>query len=203
MLLDITKTLENGMKIWPGDTEFSYTSTMAIKAGDAVNVGKLELSTHTGTHLDAPYHYDETGLRIDQIPLQITCGECIVLEVVNEKVIRKEHVAGVDFKGIKKVLFKTTTNKEGHDYEDFPVFSTDIVPYLKECEVHLIGTDAPSVDALTSKTLDAHHAFKRENIYILEGLELFNVDPDIYYLTALPLKLKNGDGCPVRAILSK
>ncbi|RKL67538.1 hypothetical protein CR203_09315 [Salipaludibacillus neizhouensis] len=202
MLKDITKTMENGMKVWPGDIHFSYTSLAAIRDGDAVNVGKLEMSTHTGTHLDAPYHYDQDGIGIDEIPLDILCGNCIVIELFNVHTITKDHLTSLNFKGVEKVLFKTTQLKEGHSYQDFPVFSKDSAPFLKEMGVHLIGTDAASVDPLNSKNLEAHHSFKETNIFILEGLELFQVEPGFYHLTALPLKLKGGDGCPVRAILS-
>ncbi|WP_280768175.1 cyclase family protein [Salipaludibacillus daqingensis] len=201
--IDITKTLSESMNVWPGDSPFSYKSTMSITNGDSVNVGKIEMSTHTGTHLDAPYHYDKSGQKIDEIPIDAVCGECLVVDAVGVDWIDESIVENLNLNGVKKILFKTTVNKEGHSYENFPIFSENVPRILKQMGVGLIGTDAPSVDPLTSKELLAHHAFRVEGIYILEGVDLSDVVPNIYELIALPLKLKDGDGSPLRAVLKE
>lgn len=201
--IDITKTLVESMNVWPGDSPFKFQSTMSINNGDSVNVGKVEMSTHTGTHLDAPNHYDEKGLTIDEISINDVCGDCLVVNAVGFHVIDESFVAKIKAKGVKKILFKATESKEGYGYDKFPVFSEDAASLLSDRGVNLIGTDAPSVDPLTSKTLDAHHACRKGGIFILEGLDLHEVVPGFYELTALPLKLKGGDGSPVRAVLKE
>ncbi|WP_416149760.1 cyclase family protein [Salipaludibacillus sp. HK11] len=201
--IDITRPLFEGMKVWPGDYDFKFTSSMSIRKGDNVNVGKIEMSTHTGTHLDAPYHYDEDGITIDEIPLDAVCGECLVVETGTVSVIDEEVINTMDLKGITKILFKTTKNEEVYNYDHFPVISEKAAISLSEIGVQLIGTDAPSVDPLTSKSLDAHHAFKRGGVFILEGVDLHHVAAGIYDLIALPLKLEGGDGSPVRALLKE
>jgi arylformamidase len=201
--IDITKTLSEKMNVWPGDSPFKFQATMSINNGESVNVAKVEMSTHTGTHLDAPYHYDETGLTIDEIPLDAVCGDCLVVDAVGYHVIDETLVGKINSKGVKKILFKTTKNKEGHGYDDFPVLSESAAQLLSDKGVCLIGTDAPSIDPLTSQSLDAHHACRKGGIFILEGLDLHAVVPGFYELFALPLKIKGGDGSPVRATLKE
>ncbi|SER42822.1 cyclase family protein [Salipaludibacillus aurantiacus] len=201
--IDITRSLSSDMAVWPGDQPFEYDPTMAILQGDSVNVGRVVMSTHTGTHIDAPYHYDEKGMRVDEIPLESVSGECIVVEAVNLLVIEESFLQNIDFKGTRKVLFKTTSSERGHSYDSFPVFTEEAALLLGEKGVELAGIDAPSVDPLESKTLPAHHAFKEAGTFILEGLDLHHVQPGIYELTAFPLKLKGGDGSPVRAVLKE
>ncbi|PYZ94559.1 arylformamidase [Salipaludibacillus keqinensis] len=201
--IDITKTLKEKMDVWPGDSPYTYQSTMSISKGDTVNVGKIEMSSHTGTHLDAPYHYDQKGMTIDEIPLEGVCGECLVVDARDHPIIKEDDILRLDLKGIKKILFKTTADIHGHKYEDYPVFSEKAATVLGEKGVQLIGTDAPSVDPLTSKTLPAHHAFRKGDVLILEGLALHHVDPGTYELIALPLKIQQGDGSPVRAVLKE
>jgi arylformamidase len=67
--------------------------------------------------------------------------------------------------------------------------------------VMLVGIDTPSIDPETSKTLDAHHAVRSAGMSILEGLVLDEVPAGDYELIALPLRFKNLDASPVRAVL--
>ncbi|WP_179298777.1 arylformamidase [Evansella halocellulosilytica] len=200
--IDISQTLNEDMDVWPGDTPFQYEKTMSLNRGDSVNVSSITMSSHTGTHMDAPYHYDEKGIKIDEVPLEYFHGETLVIHVPEKKMIERKDIVNVDFKGVKKVLFKT--KEEGKvSYDNYAVLSPELAPYLKENNIHLIGIDSPSVDPLTSKDLLAHHALKQENILIIEGLQLQHVKSGFYELYAFPLKIKGGDGCPVRAVLKE
>jgi len=149
--IDISKILSEKMNIWPGDSPFKFQATMAMKKGDSVNVAKVEMSTHTGTHLDAPYHYDENGLTIDEIPIEAVCGDCVVVDAIGCHVINETVMDKIKLKGVKKVLFKTTDRKEGYGYDHFPVFSVSAARMLSDLGITLIGTDAPSVDPLQVK----------------------------------------------------
>ncbi|TMW73544.1 cyclase family protein [Alteribacter natronophilus] len=200
-LIDITQPLEEGMNVWPGDTEFTHQPSMQISGGDSVNVAGITMSTHTGTHIDAPFHVDRNGRTIDELPLEYFTGEAIVVDLVGKKAINPEDLDSVDLKGVKKVLFRTAAEESGHSYHGFPEVSPDLAEKLKKAGVHLIGVDFPSVDPLESKELRTHHALNGAGIAILEGLHLYGVKPGFYELTAFPLRLRGGDGSPVRAVL--
>jgi arylformamidase len=167
-----------------------------------VNVGQLTMSSHTGTHVDAPFHFDQDGKRILDLPLERFMGPAIVVSVENAAEINSELMDKVDFSGVKKVLFKTNAWKNPERFpERIPHIAKGLAPFLKEKGIDLIGVDLPSVDPLDSKELTAHHSLRQHDIGILEGIVLDHVEPGRYELVALPLPLKEGDGSPVRAIL--
>ncbi|WP_444685645.1 cyclase family protein [Alkalicoccus luteus] len=198
--MDISRELHEGMNVWPGDAPFHKSGTMSMEKGDSVNVSKISMSVHTGTHADAPYHYSREGSGISEIDINRFSGPALVVgtdewPVLTINAFQKQLPAGV-----RHVLFKTAA-KPG-SYESFPVMDPALIHALGEQGVQLIGTNAPSVDPLESKDLPAHHACLEEDILILEGLNL-HIEPGLYELVAFPLKLHGADGSPVRAALRK
>jgi arylformamidase len=196
MIHDITIPMNPTLAVWPGDTEFSFTST----AWGTISVGAVTMSCHTGTHADAPRHFLPDGMRIAEIPLEIYVGECIVLDATNLDELGPELFADLSLP--PRVLLKTLA---WTDYTRFP----DEVPVLTEASVallasrgvRLIGLDVPSVDRLQSKDLPIHHALAAAGIHILESVDLRQIPPGSYQLIALPLRLDGADGSPVRAVL--
>ncbi|MGF3104256.1 arylformamidase [Rossellomorea sp. DUT-2] len=201
-IIDISRPLHNDTPVWPGDTPFSFSLNWTKEETESVNVGQLTMSSHTGTHVDAPFHFDNEGKRILDLPLERFVGPAIVVSVENAAEISSERLEEVDLSGVKKVLFKTNAWKNPEEFpERIPPIAKDLAPFLKEKGVDLIGVDLPSVDPLDSKELYAHHSLREHDIGILEGIFLDHVEPGRYELVALPLPLKEGDGSPVRAIL--
>ncbi|MBY6035015.1 arylformamidase [Fictibacillus nanhaiensis] len=201
-LIDISMPLYNGVPNWPGDTSYQFGLSWTKEQSGSVNVGKLEMSTHTGTHIDAPFHFDNEGKRVIDLPLDLYAGPVCVIDVSGLKEITPESIMGKVKANTKRVLFKTGcwTDRSTFPESIVPVLP-EAVPFLKKCGVGLIGVDMPSVDPLDSKGLFAHHALHDHNIHILEGLVLDDVQEGEYELIALPLPLKDGDGSPVRAVL--
>ena len=200
--LDISRPIHTGMPNWPGDTpaDFSFVATKA--QGSSVNVGKLTMSPHNGTHADAPFHYDDTGARIDAVPPETYVGPARVVDVRGHATITIAHLAAHDFAGTPRVLFKTDAWTNPTIFPtDWPLLASDVPAWLAARGVILCGFDVPSVDSLKSKDLPIHHALRRANIVILESLDLRAVAPGVYELIALPLRLVGGDGSPVRAVL--
>lgn len=200
-MMDITRRLYAGHPVWPGDTPFSYELTWKMSEGASVNVGKIVATTHLGTHLDAPYHYDPQGERLEAVPLSILVGPCRVVDARGQAVLDEPFLRTLgDFP--ERVLFYT--GQPGR-WATFPPTFTHVSPaaaeYLAGQGVRLFGTDCPSVDPLESKTLEAHHAFKRGGVYLLEGLALEHVAPGLYELICLPLALEGADAAPARAVL--
>ena len=198
-IIDISRTLSPQTATWPGDRAFKPSWTLRLDEGDAVNVGAISLSLHTGTHVDAPLHVDEDGAAVTRLPLDAFIGSA----VTGREVIRRDMIDQQAVSLPPRVLFKTASSHVStHTWsDDFPSIAPAAIEWLSEQGVVLIGTDAPSVDPANSTALKAHHALKRCGIVNLEGLFLRDVDPGMYQLVAFPLKLEGMDASPVRAVL--
>jgi arylformamidase len=200
-LIDISRTISPETAVWPGDQEVEWTWTSRLNQENAsVNLGSLRLSTHTASHVDAPYHVSEEGRRTDGLPLSAFVGPARVVDVGSASTIRPEHIDGFP---AERVLFKTEASFLPDDEwpESVASFEPDTIRRLADHGVVLVGTDAPSVDPLESTSLPAHHAFREAGIVNVEGLCLANVSPGPYHLMALPLKISGADAAPIRAVL--
>jgi arylformamidase len=200
---DISQKIRPALPVWPGDTQVAFSRTWALGPECPVNVSKLEISTHTGTHADAPFHYDAQGAGADALDLSRYLGPCRVVDARGfGPVIRPEQVADALQGTPPRVLFQTYAAFPATEWRsDFTAVSPELVETLAGLGVVLIGLDAPSLDPQTSKDLFAHHAVRRFGLSILEGLVLDDVPPGDYELIALPLPLEGLDASPVRAVL--
>jgi len=202
-LWDISQPIRPGIPVWPGDTEYAEARTWAIGPGCPVNVSRLTLSSHTGTHADAPLHYDADGAPAAALDLDRYIGPAQVLHVPpGTPAVGVAHLEGRVAAGTTRLLLRTYAVFP-HDAwtADFTAVDAAAIDWLAARGTILIGVDAPSLDPQTSKTLDAHMAVRRHGLGILEGLVLDDVAEGLYELVALPLKLANLDAAPVRAIL--
>ncbi|MBN4076363.1 cyclase family protein [Gemmatimonas aurantiaca] len=202
-IFDISQTLENGMPIWPGDTEFHSSWVMKLAAGESVNLGSVTMSLHSGTHADAPLHFLAEGSAMDECALSIYVGKAIVVDATDSDRILERHLAGLKPNDVERVLFKTRNEPQGKFSDEFSYFSLEAVRAIGRLAPVLVGTDSPSVDRFDSKTLDAHNGFATHGIAILENLRLHHIEPGEYELIALPLRLVGMDASPVRAILRR
>jgi arylformamidase len=201
---DISRTLSAEIAVWPGDTSFELRSTGSLAAGDAVNVTTLTLSAHTGTHVDAPYHFTPDGLTIESIDPAVYWGTAQVVSVSKAAgLLTPNDFAGIDLRLAPRLLIHSAASAaDPHAFHhDFVYPGPELADYLGREGIRLFGTDAPSVDPSDSKTMAGHHALQRNGILILEGLNLTDVPDGLYELVALPLKIAHGDGSPVRAVL--
>ena len=198
---DISQTLRPDLPVWPGDTAFGFERTWKMEDSSPVNVARMTMSTHSGTHADAPLHYAADGLDAAGMDMSPYLGECLVIDargVSNEIDIGDlPHIDSAD-----RVLFRTWDTFP-HDQwrSDWLPIAPETVEWLALQGVRLIGTDAPSVDPEDSKTMAAHLAVLDHDLRILEGLVLDDVPEGRYELIALPLKVAGGDAGLCRAIL--
>jgi arylformamidase len=201
-LWDISQPLRASLPVWPGDTAFSSRRRWEIGDGSPVNVASFELSTHAGTHADAPLHYDPDGAAADLVGLDAYVGRCRVVDARGcGMLLTSAFAAGID-QPPPRVLFRTYSRFPHEAWRaDFTAVSADAIALLAERGVKLIGVDAPSLDPQDSKIMDAHHAVRAADMRILEGLVLDEVPPGDYELIALPLRLAGLDASPVRAVL--
>lgn len=204
MIIDITPPITPNLKVWPGDTPASREVLMEIAKGDVVTLSTLRSTVHLGAHADGPMHYALGGGDVTTFPLERYVGRCRVVRV---EVGRGERV-GIEHlpRGVniveKRVLFRTDTYPEPEEFStDFAGLAPELIDMLAARAVATIGIDTPSVDLFDSKDLPAHAAMHRNDVAILEGLALGAVEPGVYELIALPLRLVGFDGSPVRAVL--
>ncbi len=200
---DISQTLRPGLPVWPGDTEFSEARTWQLDAECPVNVSRFTLSTHSGSHADAPLHYDAAGRTIAEVDLLPYLGPCRVIDVSDSHGAITPDLLADFAEGLPaRVLLRSYASVPQDIWDaEFRAVADSTINWLAERGVRLIGTDTPSLDPQESKTMDAHHAVRRHGMAILEGLILDAVPPGDYELIALPLKLANLDASPVRAVL--
>jgi arylformamidase len=204
-IYDISVPLSNELPTWPGDPPLRIEKALDLDRGDPATVSLITLGSHTGTHLDAPGHFIRGGKTIDQIPLDVFMGRVRVYELNVEKRIEVDDLKGLSWQGIERVLFKTRNSlecwKDEVFHTDFVHLSQKAAEYLVEKGIKLIGIDYLSVEAFGSTEFPVHHTLLSHEVIPLEGLNLWEVKPGDYEICCLPIKIKNGDGAPVRAIL--
>ncbi|HUF26581.1 MAG TPA: cyclase family protein [Gemmatimonadaceae bacterium] len=203
MIYDISQPLGARTAVWPGDPTLEMGWTLERRQGDSVNVAAVRLSVHAGTHADGPLHFRDAGPAIGNLPLDAYIGAARVIDARGRDLLDIDLLDAIeDLAKTPRLLFRT---REAVDPESFPEAVAPIAPALArrlaEAKIRLVGTDAPSVDPLDSKTLEAHRALAAGGVAILENLVLTHVPPGEYTLVALPLRLVEADSSPVRAVL--
>ncbi len=205
-IIDISQRLDARTPLWPGEPALVVRQHAEIGPGCPVNVGSVHLALHSGTHADAPFHYDAGGASSAETALDPYIGRCVVVDVRRASGAAVE-AADIDWAALAaaqapRVLLRTYARFPHAAWDsDFRAVSAEVIRRLAALGVVLIGTDAASLDPETSKTMDAHHAVRAADMRILEGLVLDDVAAGVYELIALPLPLAGADASPVRAVL--
>ena len=205
MIIDISQGLSPGMAGFPGDAEYQENWTFRMGPSCPVNVSRLSMSVHCGTHADAPLHYDGAGAAIAAVSLEPYLGPCRVIDARGDgPLCQPEQVAVALENAPPRILLRLAGRCDPKTWPTgFRALAPGTIELLAARDVLLVGIDTPSVDPETSKDLAAHHASRRANMRILENLVLEHVPPGDYELVALPLKLENLDASPVRAVLRR
>jgi len=206
MIYDVSVPIVSGMPVWPSDPPLKLTPQSHISRDKThtVHVTTIEMGSHTGTHIDAPYHFVEGGRRLESIPLDELVGTATVVQVAGARSITRQHLQSLVWDGVRRVLFKTDNSGHWNDgtfYESFVYLEPDAAEFLVQQGVRLVGIDYLSIDAYKSEKHPTHFVLLPRNVVIIEGLNLSHVAPGQYQLVALPLNLQSGDGAPARVIL--
>jgi arylformamidase len=204
-IIDIALPINPEMPIWPGDPRPELTPVTSLEV-EGVQVSRLVLGTHSGTHLDAPRHFVAGGRTIDQLDLGALVGLCRVIEVVRAE----GHITRADLQRLQlhpddRLLLKTRNSHQsvGRTFAlDFAALEPPAADYLCEQGIALVGIDGPSIDAWEAGDFPSHKRLLGADILIVENLVLRHVIPGIYGLIAAPLNLTDADGCPIRALLT-
>lgn len=204
-IFDISPMVSARTAVYPGDTPFSAQFLLDMKKGDHLTLSQFTTSAHIGAHADSPSHYALKGAGIEARSLATYMGPAQVIEVTckPDTRIQVEDLRGQTIQA-PRVLFKTGSFPDPNHWNgDFMSLSAELVQYLADKGVRLVGIDTPSIDLADDKILESHQVVNKNNMAILEGLVLAHVPPGLYGLVALPLRLEGLDASPVRAILIK
>jgi arylformamidase len=205
VIIDISQGLSPGMAGFPGDAAYEEGWTFRMGPNCPVNVSRVSLSLHCGTHADAPLHYDRNGLAAAELPLEPYIGPCRVIDARGEgPLCEPQDIEKHLHDAPPRILLRLMDHLDPKTWPSgFRALYADTVALLASRGVTLVGIDTPSVDRETSKALEAHHACRKADMRILENLVLSHVEPGDYELIALPLKFENLDASPVRAVLRR
>lgn len=205
-VIDVTLPLRPGMVVYPGDAGFEIRPHGTIEGGKGSNTSILTMGTHTGTHVDAPYHMIAGAPGIDRLPLETLVGPCrvVALETADSIGVKELEAASLD--GAERVLFKTRNSSawnagESEFRRDFVALTGEGAAWLARRGVRLVGVDYLSVDRFRSGNHPAHHALMEGGITIVEGVDLSKVAPGAYTVVVAPLLIADGDGAPARVFL--
>jgi len=195
-IIDITRPLSEDILIYPGDIPPVFRQE---KRGNYLITG-LHLSTHTGTHIDAPVHYLKTGDTIDTIPLSHVVGTCRVLDVTCVGTsITANHLKG-RLDNVDRLLLKTSFSNTNQFEENYPSLTPDAARLITNCNMKCVGIDSPSIESYECDGT-VHRELLSRGCIIIELLDLSHVDEGEYTLVALPLPFTGLDGSPSRVVL--
>lgn len=207
-IIDLTHVISEDMPVYPG-TDTPKLNTANTLEKDGFKETLMVMYSHTGTHMDPPAHLYAQGATLDAMPItnfvgtgfvvdctDLKAGDLITMEKINQN---KSKVEEAEF-----VLFNTGWSRYwGKDeyYGKFPVADEEVVDYLVRSRKKGFGVDVISIDSMEAEDLPSHQVILRSGMVIIENLiNLDQVGNDIFTVCLLPLKWKNADGSPIRAI---
>ena len=207
-ILDLSHKIEDGMPIYPGTPKVNITSLASVEK-DGFAVKNLHLSSHIGTHMDAPAHMIESGKTLDQFLLSKFSGSACIIPFSNDDIDgqdKQEYLS--QFEDIIKecdfiILHTKWSEKWGTEeyFSNFPALDGKSAEYLASFYLSGIGIDTISIDVYNSQNYEAHHALLNSEMVIIENLcYLDQIRSQRFKFSAFPLLITDSDGSPVRAM---
>ena len=210
-LLDLSLTITKSIPTFPGSPQPQFIRWADIQK-DGYNLELLFLSSHTGTHIDAPYHFVKDGLKIHQIPLARLVGRATLIKLPktnpNDAITKSDIIAFEKTNGKipnnSSIFFFTSWQKnlkKENYFTENPGLDTSSAKYLASKKINLVGIDSPNIDVGQDTSYHVHHILSQHNILIVENLaNLDKISSINFDFAILPLKLQDATGSPVRAI---
>ena len=208
-VIDLTLTVSEKIPTFPGSPKPHFIEWETIPK-NGYNLELLFLSTHTGTHIDAPFHFVKNGKKIHEIKPERLVNEAILIRIGknSNRSISKTDIQNFEQKNGRiengsTVIFHTgwqkNLNKEFY-FTKNPGLSVSAAKYLVSKKINMVGIDSPSIDLGTDSKFSVHHILAKNNILIVENLANLNkIKSNNFHLLTSPLKLKNATGSPIRA----
>ena len=205
-IYDISIALTPGMPVWPSHAPFEIERLRAIERGDRSNVSRLQMTAHTGTHLDAPLHFVPGGPGVETLDLNVLVGPALLVEALAAEVIDAPLLDSLGIPaGLERLLIHTRNSAlwargEPKFQEDYVALDASGAQWIVDHGVRLVGVDYLSV-AIFKDTLTPHRILLGAGVIPVEGLNLTGVPSGKCQLVCLPLKIAGSDGAPCRAIV--
>ncbi len=200
--IDVTIPMQPSMTVWPGDPPFTLAPAARIADGSGCNVSTLTLSTHTGTHCDAPWHFDDDGKKLDEVDTRVFFGEALLVHVPHADIVRANDLPSEKLP--PRVLFKTRNSEYPHDApfkKDYVALDRCAAQRCVDDGVRLVGVDYISVAPYKQERQETHHILLRADVFVVEGLLLKQFAAGTYPFVALPMRIAGADGAPCRAFI--
>ena len=206
--IDVTLPLKSDMMHWPGDPPVFIERVRDIDKGDTVNLSKITMGVHSGTHVDAPVHFIKDAKGVHKLLFDSLIGHARVIEITADDTIKEKEISKYKIKKYERILFKTknSTDKLLHKdifTEDFVYMDEDAANFLVSRGIKAVGVDYLSVGGYKKNGPDVHRILLGAGIIIIEGLDLTGVSPGNYNMICLPMKIMDSDGAPARVILKQ
>jgi arylformamidase len=206
--IDVSLTLKSGMLHWPGDPPVAIERVRDMDKGDTVNLSKMSMGAHSGTHVDAPVHFVSGGAGIDRVSLDALVGPARIIDVSASDSIREEELSGWGIEPGERILLRTRNSLEkllhGETFTaNFIFMEEDAARFLAARGVRVVGVDYLSVGGYKKNGPQVHKILLGAGIVVVEGLDLSLALPGQYDMICLPMKIADGDGAPARVILRK
>lgn len=205
-LIDVSVPLDATLPTYPHNTPFSLEAIKRLARGDSSNVSTLHMSAHTGTHVDAPRHFFDEGAGTESLPLELLVGRARVIEVGSRTGIAAEDLAALDLSDDIRLLIKTHNSRLWGSptfHEDYVGVTESGAKHLVDHGIKVVGVDYLSVEKFRTPGAPAHHLLLGAGTIVIEGLDLRGVDPGVYEMMCLPLRVVGSDGAPARVVLRR
>ena len=211
--VDLTLPISGSLRPFPGSPAPALVPWARLR-GDGYNLEMLFMSSHAGTHIDAPYHFAEGGMRVDRIPLGRLVGRATMLRldkgagsrVTAAEIAAFERREGRLGRGASLFVRTGWQARLGRDdyFTDNPGLSAPAARLLASRGISLVGTDSPSIDPGRARSFPAHRILAGAGILVVENLaNLDRLRPGPFGFSVLPLRLRGASGSPVRAVATQ
>jgi arylformamidase len=202
-IIDISWPLTESTTAYKDKKTIVFNTTKTVER-DGVRESIITLSSHSGTHIDAPAHFIKNGATIEQADLDRFVGPCKVFDVSHiDTVIKAEDLYDLDIEENDFILFKTANSKQlptASFNKNFVYIDASAAAYLAECGIELVGFDYLGIEREQPQH-ETHQLLMNADIMIVEGLRLAQVKPGNYLFVCLPLAVTQLEAAPARAVL--
>lgn len=204
--IDVSVPLSPDLPVWPGAPKVSFQRLLDIEKGDIANDTNISLNVHTGTHVDAPFHFVSSGYSVEKMPLDVLIGNATVADVTEVETITVEVLEGLALSSeTKRLLLKTRNSqlwqKPDHTFdENFVALTAEAAQWIADQGIRLVGVDYMSVQRFHDGP-ETHLNLLKAEVTVIESLNFANVSAGEYELICLPMKLAGVEGAPARVVL--
>jgi len=194
--------MQPSMTVWPGDPAFAFEPDGRIEEGAGCNVSAISMSTHTGTHCDAPWHFEPDGKKLHEVDTSVFFGDALVVHVPHADIVRADDLPAEKLP--PRVLFKTRNSDypfDGPFLKSYVALDPSAAQRCVDDGVKLVGVDYLSVAPFKQPGQPTHHILLQADVFVVEGLLLDGIPPGTHPFVVLPMHVVNADGGPCRAFI--